>query len=78
LQALSPWLTRRSRFSQTKALENRRWQRRLCAGGATLITDDMLPVHPHRPVTAWPSMPAVRLLHDSASHLRYASGATHR
>lgn len=49
----------------------------LCAAGATLITDDMLPVHPHGPVLAWPSMPAVRLLHDSASHLRHASGATH-
>jgi hypothetical protein len=49
----------------------------LCAGGATLITDDMLPVDPHEPVMAWPSMPAVRLLHDSASHLRYASGSTH-
>ena len=49
----------------------------LCAAGATLITDDMLPVDPHSPVTAWPSMPAVRLLHDSASHLRYASGQTH-
>lgn len=49
----------------------------LCAGGATLITDDMLPVHPRAPVMAWPSMPAVRLLHDSAAHLRYASGSTH-
>jgi hypothetical protein len=49
----------------------------LCAAGATLITDDMLPVDPRSPVTAWPSMPAVRLLHDSASHLRYASGQTH-
>lgn len=49
----------------------------LCAAGATLITDDMLPVDPRVPVTAWPSMPAVRLLHDSASHLRYASGQTH-
>ena len=49
----------------------------LCEGGCTLITDDMLPVHPAAPVTAWPSMPAVRLLHDSASHLRYASGQTH-
>jgi hypothetical protein len=49
----------------------------LCAAGATLITDDMLPVDPRPPVTAWPSMPAVRLLHDSASHLRYASGQTH-
>lgn len=49
----------------------------LCDGGCTLITDDMLPVHPSTPVTAWPSVPAVRLLHDSASHLRYASGQTH-
>lgn len=49
----------------------------MCNAGATLITDDMLPVDPHAPVTAWPSMPAVRLLHDSASHLRYASGPTH-
>lgn len=49
----------------------------LCAAGGTLITDDMLPVDPRAPVTAWPSMPAVRLLHDSASHLRYASGQTH-
>ena len=49
----------------------------LCAAGATLITDDMLPVDPRDPVMAWPSMPAVRLLHDSASHLRYASGQTH-
>jgi len=49
----------------------------LCAAGATLITDDMLPVDPHQPVMAWPSMPAVRLLHDSASHLRYATGQTH-
>lgn len=48
-----------------------------CVGGASLITDDMLPVDPHGPVMAWPSMPAVRLLHDSASHLRYARGATH-
>lgn len=49
----------------------------LCAAGATLITDDMLPVDPTSPVTAWPSLPAVRLLHDSAAHLRYASGPTH-
>jgi len=49
----------------------------LCAAGATLITDDMLPVTPGQPVMAWPSMPAVRLLHDSASHLRYANGRTH-
>jgi hypothetical protein len=49
----------------------------LCAAGATLITDDMLPVDPRGPVMAWPSMAAVRLLHDSASHLRYATGRTH-
>jgi hypothetical protein len=49
----------------------------LCAAGGTLITDDMLPVDPKAPILAWPSMPAVRLLHDSASHLRYASGSTH-
>jgi len=49
----------------------------LCDGGATLITDDMLPVTPEEPVTAWPSMPAVRLLHDSASYLRHANGRTH-
>jgi hypothetical protein len=49
----------------------------MCAGGATLITDDMLPVDPRAPAMAWPSMPAVRLLHDSASHLRFASGTTH-
>jgi len=49
----------------------------LCDAGCTLVTDDMLPVDPTGPVTAWPSMPAVRLLHDSASHLRYASGQTH-
>jgi hypothetical protein len=49
----------------------------LCDNGCTLVTDDMLPVHPESPVTAWPSMPAVRLLHDSASHLRYANGKTH-
>ena len=49
----------------------------LCAAGGTLITDDMLPVNPHAPVMAWPSMPAVRLLHDSASHLRFARGQTH-
>ena len=49
----------------------------LCAQGATLITDDMLPVSPEEPVMAWPSMPAVRLLHDSASHLRHASGPLH-
>jgi serine kinase of HPr protein (carbohydrate metabolism regulator) len=33
----------------------------LCAAGATLVTDDMLPVDPRSPVMAWPSMPAVRL-----------------
>ena len=49
----------------------------LCASGATLITDDMLPVDPRGPIAAWPSMPAVRLLHDSATQLRYASGQTH-
>ena len=49
----------------------------LCAAGCTLVTDDTLPVHPGTPPTAWPSMPAVRLLQDSASHLRYASGRTH-
>lgn len=49
----------------------------LCAAGSTLITDDMLPVDPRSPVTAWPSMPAVRLLHDSASRLRYDGGQRH-
>lgn len=49
----------------------------LCAAGNTLITDDALPVHPGSPVTAWPSMPAVRLLQDSATHLRHDSGRTH-
>jgi hypothetical protein len=49
----------------------------LCNAGATLITDDMLPVDPREPVMTWPSMPAVRLLHDSASQLRYAKGKTH-
>jgi len=49
----------------------------LCNSGATLITDDILPVDPRAPVMAWPSMPAVRLLHDSASHLRHATGRTH-
>ena len=49
----------------------------LCSSGATLITDDMLPVDPRAPVTAWPSMPAVRLLQDSASRLSYAKGQTH-
>jgi hypothetical protein len=49
----------------------------LCGAGATLVTDDMLPVEPSQPVMTWPSMPAVRLLHDSASELRYAKGPTH-
>ena len=49
----------------------------LCDRGATLITDDMLPVDPRAPVVAWPSMPAVRLRHDSALHLRHASGQRH-
>jgi hypothetical protein len=49
----------------------------LCASGATLITDDMLPVDPKGTPMAWPSMPAVRLLHDSATHLRHATGQTH-
>ena len=49
----------------------------LCAAGATLITDDMLPVQLSDPVIAWPSTPAVRLLPDSASHLGYASRAIH-
>ena len=49
----------------------------LCEAGCTLITDDMLPVSPAAPVTAWPSMPAVRLLHDSATHLRHANGSAH-
>jgi hypothetical protein len=49
----------------------------LCAVGATLVTDDLLPIHPAEPVTAWPSMPAVRLLPDSASHLGYARRSTH-
>jgi hypothetical protein len=49
----------------------------LCSTGATLITDDMLPIDPRSPVVAWPSMPAVRLLHDSASRLRLARGQTH-
>ena len=49
----------------------------LCAAGATLVTDDMLPVDPRGSVTAWPSMPAVRLLQDSAAHLRHADGQRH-
>jgi len=49
----------------------------LCAAGAALITDDMLPVQLTEPVLAWPSTPAVRLLPDSASHLGYASRAVH-
>jgi len=48
----------------------------LCAAGAALITDDLLPVDPTRPVTAWPAMPAVRLLDDSATKLRRADSAT--
>jgi len=49
----------------------------LCAAGSTLVTDDTLPVHPGTPATAWPAMPAVRLLHDSASLLQHAKGTTH-
>jgi hypothetical protein len=49
----------------------------LCAAGGTLITDDALPVHVGPPATAWPSMPAVRLLQDSATQLRHARGHTH-
>lgn len=49
----------------------------LCAAGATLITDDMLPLQAAERVTAWPSMPAVRLLPDAASHLGYAIRSTH-
>ena len=49
----------------------------LCAAGCTLVTDDTLPVHPAPPPTAWPSMPAVRLLQDSAVHLRHVRGRTH-
>ena len=49
----------------------------MCSSGSTLITDDALPVHPGSPPTAWPSMPSVRLLHDSAAHLRYDGGRTH-
>jgi hypothetical protein len=49
----------------------------LCARGASLITDDMLPVDPGPPAMAWPSMPAVRLLQDSANRLDYATGPTH-
>lgn len=48
-----------------------------CRAGASLVTDDMLPVHPGPPVAAWPAVPAVRLLHDSAHRLRHATGATH-
>lgn len=49
----------------------------LCAAGGSLVTDDMLPVHPGPPAMAWPSQPAVRLLHDSAHRLSLASGPTH-
>jgi len=49
----------------------------LCTRGATLITDDMLPVDPGPPAMAWPSMPSVRLLQDSADRLDYAKGQTH-
>ena len=49
----------------------------LCAAGATLVTDDMLPVDPRAKVTAWPSIPAVRLLHDSAAQLRHDTGRRH-
>ena len=49
----------------------------LCAAGATLVTDDMLPVDPRGTAMAWPSMPAVRLLQDSAAHLRHANGQRH-
>lgn len=48
----------------------------LCAAGGALITDDILPVDPGPPATAWPAMPAVRLLDDSAARLRHADGAT--
>lgn len=49
----------------------------LCRRGAALITDDMLPIDPGPPAMAWPSMPSVRLLQDSASRLDYANGVTH-
>jgi hypothetical protein len=49
----------------------------LCAAGAALITDDILPVDPRPPVAAWPAMPAVRLLDDSATRLQRAESATH-
>ena len=49
----------------------------LCNAGASLITDDMLAVDPGPPATAWPSMPALRLLDDSAHRLSYASGQRH-
>ena len=48
----------------------------LCAAGAALMTDDVLPVDPGPPSTAWPAMPAVRLLDDSAARLRRADSAT--
>lgn len=47
----------------------------LCAAGAALVTDDILPVDPRPPVAAWPAMPAVRLLDDSATRLRHADTA---
>ena len=49
----------------------------MCGAGARFFTDDMLPVMPDTVATAWPSVPAVRLLHDSASRLGYAKGPTH-
>jgi len=49
----------------------------MCGAGARLFTDDMLPVLPDTAVTAWPSAPALRLLHDSASRLGYATGSAH-
>jgi len=48
----------------------------LCAAGAALVTDDILPVDPGPPATAWPAMPAVRLLDDSATRLRRTDSAT--
>jgi hypothetical protein len=49
----------------------------LCRAGASLVTDDMLPVDPGPPAVVWPAMPAVRLLQDSAQRLRHANGNTH-
>jgi len=49
----------------------------LSRAGAKLVTDDLLPLDPREPPTAWPSFPAVRLLQDSASRLRYTSGPIH-